>query len=204
MLVWLSSVEQCIRNAWVGGSSPFTSSINKTFFCGKFLFFIYNNYFNSSEPFCGDKERSDISSENGGLGYYVSVDFNTYDEMINYLKDELVEILGDDKNKKTLVIGLGNWNITSDALGPKSVSKTLVTRHIFKNYNKKLHKLLLKIGYKLIQNNPKYQFVYESAIERYQKKYKNRTTAIYSNWRNNKSGSAFRSASRPFRSAFEA
>ena len=39
-------------------------------------------------------------------------------------------------NKKTLVIGLGNWNITSDALGPKSVSKTLVTRHIFKNYNK--------------------------------------------------------------------
>ena len=55
---------------------------------------------------------------------------------ITYLKDELVEILGDDKTKKTLVIGLGNWNITSDALGPKSVSKTLVTRHIFKNYNK--------------------------------------------------------------------
>lgn len=40
------------------------------------------------------------------------------------------------KNKKTLVIGLGNRNITSDALGPKSVSKTLVTRHLFKNYNK--------------------------------------------------------------------
>lgn len=43
------------------------------------------------------------------------------------------------------------------------------------NYNKKLHKLLLKIGYKLIQSNPKYQFIYESAIERYQKKYKNRS-----------------------------
>lgn len=40
------------------------------------------------------------------------------------------------KIKKTLVIGLGNRNITSDALGPKSVSKTLVTRHLFKNYNK--------------------------------------------------------------------
>lgn len=48
--------------------------------------FVYNNYFNSSEPFCGDKEKSDISSKNGGLGYYVSVDFNTYDEMINYLR----------------------------------------------------------------------------------------------------------------------
>ena len=52
------------------------------------------------------------------------------------IASSLVEILGDDKTKKTLVIGLGNWNITSDALGPKSVSKTLVTRHIFKNYNK--------------------------------------------------------------------
>ncbi|MGO0916362.1 GPR endopeptidase, partial [Clostridioides difficile] len=41
---------------------------------------------------------------------------------------------GQDENKKTLVIGLGNRNITSDALGPKSVSKTLVTRHLFKNY----------------------------------------------------------------------
>ena len=50
--------------------------------------------------------------------------------------NELKEIFGPDEHKKTLVIGLGNWNITSDALGPRSVSKTLVTRHIFKNYNK--------------------------------------------------------------------
>ena len=40
-----------------------------------------------------------------------------------------------------------------------------------KNYNKKLHKLLLKIGYKLIQSNPKYQFVYENAVQKYEKKY---------------------------------
>ena len=52
-------------------------------------------------------------------------DDESREEMITYLKDELVEILGSDKTKKTLVIGLGNWNITSDALGPKSVSKTL-------------------------------------------------------------------------------
>ena len=63
-------------------------------------------------------------------------DDESREEVINYLKDELIEILGTDKTKKTLVIGLGNWNITSDALGPKTVSKTLVTRHIFKNYNK--------------------------------------------------------------------
>lgn len=39
------------------------------------------------------------------------------------------------------------------------------------NYNKKLHKLLLRIGYKLIQQNPKYQFVYETNIQRYREKY---------------------------------
>lgn len=40
-----------------------------------------------------------------------------------------------------------------------------------KNYNKKLHKLLLRIGYKLIQQNPKYGFVFESSLEKYKNKY---------------------------------
>lgn len=37
------------------------------------------------------------------------------------------------------------------------------------NYNKKLYKLLLKIGYKLIQNNEQYQFIYEMQLEKYRK-----------------------------------
>ena len=44
-----------------------------------------------------------------------------------------------------------------------------------RNYNKKLHKLLLKIGYKLIMNNTKYQFVYESNFQRYKEKYPKRS-----------------------------
>jgi len=39
-----------------------------------------------------------------------------------------------------------------------------------KNYNKKLHQLLLKIGYKLIQNNPQYQFIYEIHLNKYKEK----------------------------------
>ena len=39
------------------------------------------------------------------------------------------------------------------------------------NYNKKLHKLLLRISYKLIHQNPKYQFIYDNHLERYRKKY---------------------------------
>ncbi|MBS6023194.1 MAG: GPR endopeptidase [Paeniclostridium sordellii] len=81
---------------------------------------------------------------NKGIGIYTTIesklmkydDEESREQVISYLKDELISILGNDKTKKTLVIGLGNWNITSDALGPKTVSKTLVTRHIFKNYNK--------------------------------------------------------------------
>lgn len=81
---------------------------------------------------------------NKDIGKYITLESNlmkfdddeSREEIISYLKDELVDIFGQDKNKKTLVIGLGNRNITSDALGPKSVSKTLVTRHLFKNYNK--------------------------------------------------------------------
>ena len=89
-----------------------------------------------------DDEGSEIMGK--GKGRYITIESNLmkYDddesreEVIEYLKNELIEIFGDDKTKTTLVIGLGNWNITSDALGPKSVEKTLVTRHIFKNYNK--------------------------------------------------------------------
>ena len=81
---------------------------------------------------------------NKEIGKYVTLESNlmkfddddSREKVINYLKDELIDIFGTDPSKKTLVIGLGNWNITSDALGPRAVSKTLVTRHIFKNYNK--------------------------------------------------------------------
>ena len=81
---------------------------------------------------------------NKEIGKYITLesdlmkfdDDDSREKVINYLKDELIDIFGTDQSKRTLVIGLGNWNITSDALGPRAVSKTLVTRHIFKNYNK--------------------------------------------------------------------
>ena len=35
-----------------------------------------------------------------------------------------------------MIVGLGNWNITPDALGPKVIDRVLVTRQYFVNYNK--------------------------------------------------------------------
>ena len=42
-----------------------------------------------------------------------------------------------------------------------------------KNYNKKLHKLLQRLGYKLISQNPQYRFIYKMSIEKYTKQHPN-------------------------------
>lgn len=50
-----------------------------------------------------------------------------------------------------------------------------------RNYNKKLHKLLLRIGYKLIQKNPQYQFIFELNCQKYSEKYPKRSQAYIEN-----------------------
>ncbi|MCL2616979.1 MAG: GPR endopeptidase [Defluviitaleaceae bacterium] len=35
-----------------------------------------------------------------------------------------------EKHHTVMVVGLGNWNVTPDALGPKTIARVLVTRHI--------------------------------------------------------------------------
>jgi spore protease len=63
-------------------------------------------------------------------------DADLKDEMSQVLAKEFKKILPHKKLKTTLVVGLGNWNITPDALGPQVVSKVLVTRHLFETYKK--------------------------------------------------------------------
>ncbi|NLM52459.1 MAG: GPR endopeptidase [Firmicutes bacterium] len=45
---------------------------------------------------------------------------------------ELLSLLQLQDDTSVLVIGLGNWNVTPDALGPRVVKDLLVTRHILK------------------------------------------------------------------------
>lgn len=52
----------------------------------------------------------------------------------NILAKEIRKLLDKNKlpaNAKGLIVGLGNWNVTPDALGPMTVEKTLVTNHLF-------------------------------------------------------------------------
>lgn len=49
---------------------------------------------------------------------------------IDMMSKELISILQLKKDSTALVVGLGNWNVTPDALGPKVVSNLMVTRHL--------------------------------------------------------------------------
>ncbi|ASN05176.1 GPR endopeptidase [Virgibacillus necropolis] len=51
------------------------------------------------------------------------------------LAKELEQLLEKNQlstNARCLIVGLGNWNVTPDALGPMTVEKILVTSHLFK------------------------------------------------------------------------
>lgn len=71
-------------------------------------------------------------------GTYITIDMP---RLVHYDADameDVSEVLGEELSKliklqdsmTALVVGLGNWNITPDALGPKVVSKIMITRHL--------------------------------------------------------------------------
>jgi spore protease len=45
--------------------------------------------------------------------------------------ESFLKRIGVSKNARTLIVGLGNWNVTPDALGPLVVENAMVTRHYF-------------------------------------------------------------------------
>jgi spore protease len=45
--------------------------------------------------------------------------------------NNIIGKLGIDKNDSCLIIGLGNRDSTADSLGPKTIDKVMVTRHLF-------------------------------------------------------------------------
>lgn len=78
------------------------------------------------------------------VGKYITIYSPNLDNADEDLKDEISVVLGkefkdlikDYKADKVLIIGLGNWDISSDSLGPKVIEKVLVTRQHFISFNK--------------------------------------------------------------------
>ncbi|SDK53120.1 GPR endopeptidase [Sediminibacillus albus] len=56
---------------------------------------------------------------------------------------ELIKQSGIAEDATCLVVGLGNWNITPDALGPMAIEKVMVTSHLFN-----LHPEYVEEGYR--------------------------------------------------------
>lgn len=71
-------------------------------------------------------------------GHYITVDVPQFKERDSELRgrvtDTLAEVLtpllARTAGEHVLVVGLGNWNATPDALGPRVVDRLLVTRHL--------------------------------------------------------------------------
>lgn len=68
------------------------------------------------------------------------------DEISIALSKVLLSLTEGLKRDKVLIIGLGNWNISSDALGPKVVDRVLVTRHFFINYKKETDESMANVA----------------------------------------------------------
>ncbi|MCL2526886.1 MAG: GPR endopeptidase [Defluviitaleaceae bacterium] len=72
------------------------------------------------------------------VGNYITIESAAMKENDTCAHEEIIKILARklgslhklNKNAVILIIGLGNWQVTPDALGPKVCEKILVTRHI--------------------------------------------------------------------------
>ncbi|HHW01529.1 MAG TPA: GPR endopeptidase [Thermoanaerobacterales bacterium] len=99
-----------------------------------------------------DTEKSDemtisrvrIENETGAramgkpVGYYVTLEVPRLKEKDPTLTEEVSKNMAEEIKKMIdlpadatiLVIGLGNWNVTPDSLGPKVVGRLIITRHL--------------------------------------------------------------------------
>lgn len=57
-------------------------------------------------------------------------DVDLQEDLTRALSEEILKVVEIKENINTLVIGLGNWHVTPDALGPKVISKLMITRHL--------------------------------------------------------------------------
>ncbi len=96
--------------------------------------------------------RVEIVSERGAremgkpVGNYLTLeapglaapDEDYHREISVVLAGYLRELMGDIQERSILVAGLGNRDVTPDALGPETVSNLLITRHLIREYGKEV------------------------------------------------------------------
>lgn len=79
------------------------------------------------EKIIGKPKGTYITLEIPDFVYY---DTDTRDDVSKVLAKVLTPLITLDDSMTALVVGLGNWNVTPDAVGPKVVSQIMITRHL--------------------------------------------------------------------------
>ncbi len=72
------------------------------------------------------------------IGNYITLDISENTVYDSELMEEVAlvggqilrKLIGTDEEKTALVVGLGNWKVTPDSLGPKVMEKIMITRHL--------------------------------------------------------------------------
>ncbi len=73
------------------------------------------------------------------IGTYITIDAPLLRDNNRMAQQEVAEVLAKQlsslfnlpENANILVVGLGNWNATPDALGPRVIDNSMVTRHLY-------------------------------------------------------------------------
>lgn len=88
-----------------------------------------------------NEKHDDRLTKTPGLYYTIDLqllninDSKTQEDIIKALSNVLVNLLKKKNllDKKVMVVGLGNINVTPDSLGPYTLDNIIVTRHLFTN-----------------------------------------------------------------------
>lgn len=87
-----------------------------------------------------DKHGSEVMRK--PMGSYITIE--TQDVDLESMKEitcsQLKKLFGNLEKSKIMVVGLGNREITPDALGPKVIDQLFVTRHLIREFGKEFQK----------------------------------------------------------------
>lgn len=90
------------------------------------------------------KDEAGAKAMEKPIGTYITIEApelnnsseDYHKEISDHIIKSLEKLTGDIKNNEILVVGLGNREVTPDALGPQVVDNLFVTRHLIREYGK--------------------------------------------------------------------